>query len=176
MQLGLGITNTNVNYFTRVTGSYTAIAAGWKHSLALSGTDLYVTGYNLSGQLGISPYVLSAAAFTRVPGQYAAIKAGRMHSMILSAVPINTIFSGIFTGPGPTGSSGITFTSAGPDTLGFTPLTPTGLPNTMNLYAGATNVANVLFDDAYVGQPFVFFRAATNAYYFNNFTIGNLNL
>lgn len=174
-QLGIGSAFPYVSSFQYVPGEYTAIAGGWKHSAVLSGTDLYVAGYNLSGNLGIGP-VLSASVFTYVPGKYAAVKCGRVHTLALSTMPINQFFNSTVAGPGPAGGSGITFTSLGADTLGFNPLTPTGLPNTMNLYVGSTNVANILFDNVYTGQPFVFYRQSTQAYYFNNFNAGNINL
>jgi alpha-tubulin suppressor-like RCC1 family protein len=67
---GLGLNNTAHRYtFTKVTtpadAKWTAIAAGLEVSAALSGTDLYVTGRNDLGQLGLGNRV-NRFTFTRV--------------------------------------------------------------------------------------------------------------
>ena len=84
--LGLGV-RTHRSVFTKVTvptnAKWTAIAAGWEHSLALSGTDSYTTGSNNNGQLGLGD-TAHRSTFTKVTGNWSTIAAGHQHSLALS--------------------------------------------------------------------------------------------
>jgi alpha-tubulin suppressor-like RCC1 family protein len=77
--------------FTKVeiptNGNFTSIRAGKGHSLALSGTDLYVTGYNADGALGLGDTV-HRSTFTRVPIFANIMEAGEYHSFVLSGTDL----------------------------------------------------------------------------------------
>ena len=93
-QLGLG-DRTDENYFTKITtpsnAKWTAIFAGSICSFALSGTDLYATGLNTNGQLGLGDDA-DRSTFTKVPGKWSFVSApGWNHTTL--ALSGNKLFS-----------------------------------------------------------------------------------
>jgi alpha-tubulin suppressor-like RCC1 family protein len=70
---------------TQVPGTYTRLAAGLGHSLALQATgSLYAWGNNAAGQLGTGSGAPSSTP-TQVPGTYVQLAAGASHSLALQA-------------------------------------------------------------------------------------------
>jgi alpha-tubulin suppressor-like RCC1 family protein len=86
----IGLNNTvNSNTFTKVltpaNAKWSAIYAGYDYSLALSSTDLYVTGSSQSfGRLGLGDTV-NRSTFTKVSGSWIGVWPGYEHTLALSA-------------------------------------------------------------------------------------------
>ena len=80
-RLGDG-TTTSRNAPTLIGTGYTAIAAGYNHSLALKGSALYAWGHNEDGRLGDGT-TTSRNAPTLIGTGYTAIAAGYNHSVAL---------------------------------------------------------------------------------------------
>ena len=66
---------------------FTQIATGGEHSLALSGTALYATGFGAFGQLGLG-YIAYRSTFTKVAGNWTSVAAGTLHSLALSGTDL----------------------------------------------------------------------------------------
>ena len=103
---------------------FSKIATGANHTLALSGTKLFVTGYNYTGQLGlgsypyqnfnVSPAIASSTGVTswvNIPGDFTDIAAGVATSFALSGTALyscgnNTLSGSVaFTGQSRSGSN-----------------------------------------------------------------------
>ena len=87
-QLGDG-TNTNKNTPVKIGTGYTAIAAGWFHSLALKGNALYAWGDNKYGQLGDGKNINQNTP-VQIGTGYTVIAAGVEHSLALKG---NTLYA-----------------------------------------------------------------------------------
>jgi alpha-tubulin suppressor-like RCC1 family protein len=93
-QLGLGASVTNVNIPQMLTNGVGAIAAGYAHSMFLSGKNLWAMGGNAYGQLGdgttVNQYVPEKVFSVSGNVRFTKIAAGAWHSLFttLNLVPI----------------------------------------------------------------------------------------
>ena len=89
---GLGLEDTALrSTFTKVSipanAKWTAITAGYAHTLALSGTDLYGTGWGAAGQLGLGN-IANKSTFTKIPGNWTSTATGLEYSLALSGTDL----------------------------------------------------------------------------------------